>query len=42
VFDLPLYGEYVQMSKKRIDVNNLNDKKKQNDHLYSDILGGGY
>jgi hypothetical protein len=39
VFDLPEYGEYLQMTKKRVDINNLNDKKKQNDHLYSDILG---
>lgn len=27
------------MKKKRIDINNLNDKKRQNDHLYSDIFG---
>lgn len=27
------------MTKKKVDINNLNDKKKQNDHLYSDILG---
>lgn len=39
VFDLPEYNEHVPMKKKRLDVNNVNDKKRQQDHMYSDILG---
>jgi len=27
------------MKKKRLDINNINDKKRKNDHLYSDIFG---
>ena len=27
------------MKKAPVDFNNLNDKKRKNDHLYSDILG---
>lgn len=27
------------MKKKTLDINNLNDKKRQGDHLYSDIFG---
>ena len=27
------------MNKKTLDINNLNDKKRKNDHLYSDIFG---
>jgi hypothetical protein len=28
------------MKRPGIDINNMNDNTKKNDHLYSDILGG--
>jgi hypothetical protein len=34
------YSEYVPMKKTSLDMNNLNDKARKGDHMYSDILGG--
>lgn len=39
VFDLPDYAEHVPMKKKVLDINNVKDKQRQNDHLYSDLFG---
>ena len=39
MFDLPDYAEHVPMKKKVLDVNNLKDKQRQSDHLYSDLFG---
>ena len=39
VFDMPEYSEHVPMKKKKLDVNNVNDSKRQKDHNYSDIFG---
>ena len=40
VFDQTDYSEYQPLNKPKLDVNNLADKHRQKDHLYSDILGG--
>jgi hypothetical protein len=39
VFELPDYDHHVPMKKKRLDINNVNDQKRKNDHLYSDLSG---
>ena len=41
VFDLPEYHEHAPMKKNTLDVNNMNDKQRKHDHMYSDILGTG-
>jgi hypothetical protein len=39
VFEMTDYAEYAPMKKATIDFNNMNDKKRKNDHMFSDILG---
>lgn len=38
VFEQSDYQGYAPLSKKKIDMDNLTSKKKQADHLYSDVL----
>lgn len=38
VFEQSDYQGYAPLSKKKVDLDNLGDKKKQADHLYSDVL----
>jgi len=33
------YAEYAPMKKTNVDFNNMNEAKRKNDHMYSDILG---
>jgi hypothetical protein len=40
VFELTDYSQYQPMKKKQLDINNMRDKQRKNDHMYSDILGG--
>jgi hypothetical protein len=39
VFDLPEYSEHMPLKKKTIDINNVADKKRKKDHMFSDIIG---
>ncbi|CDW87720.1 UNKNOWN [Stylonychia lemnae] len=39
VFDLTDYSEYQPMNKPKLDINNLADNQRKQNHLYSDILG---
>lgn len=39
MFDQTDYSEYQPMNKPKLDINNLADKHRKQDHLYSDILG---
>ena len=39
VFEQTDYSEYVPMKKTCVDINNLTDKQRKQDHMYSDILG---
>ena len=38
VFEQTDYQGYAPLSKKKVDLDNLGDKKRQQDHLYSDVL----
>jgi hypothetical protein len=39
VFELTDYTHHAPMKKKGYDVNNLADKNRKTDHMYSDIMG---
>ena len=39
MFEQTDYSEYQPMNRPKLDVNNLADKQRKQDHLYSDILG---
>lgn len=39
MFEQTDYSEYQPMNKPKLDVNNLADKQRKQDHLYSDIMG---
>ena len=36
-----IHLEHQPLSKKRVDLNNMADKQRQSDHLYSDLFGQG-
>ena len=39
MFDPPDYSAHSPIKKKTLDVNNVKDKQRQQDHLYSDLFG---
>lgn len=39
MFEQTDYSEYQPMNKPKLDINNMADNQRKQDHLYSDILG---